>query len=86
MDFGSINPVLLIASLFDPTLWPFVLLSFSLKVLAEATILRAAARFFDKFALLRWLLPEQIAHIAYVLWVGIAGNRSSYTWKGRHVK
>ena len=79
-------PILFLLAPFFPVLWPFLVINFSLKVLAEATILRAAAIFFDKLALLRWLIPEQIAHVAYVLWVGIAGNRKSYTWKGRTVK
>jgi len=79
-------PVLAMASLIEPKLWPFFGVSLGLKVLAEATILRSAALFFDKLPLLKWLLPEQIGHIVYVLWIGLAGNRSSYTWKGRKVK
>lgn len=79
-------PILFISSFIAPELWVFFGISLGLKVLAEATILRTAALFFDKLPLLRWLLPEQIAHIAYVLWVGIAGNRKSYIWKGRKVK
>lgn len=79
-------PLLFVSSFFAPELWVFFGISLGLKVLAEATILRAAALFFDKLPLLRWLLPEQIAHIGYVLWVGIAGNRKSYIWKGRKVK
>ncbi len=79
-------PLLLVLSIFYPVLWPFFWINLGLKILAEATILRTAARFFDKLPLMRWLIPEQLVHIIYVLWVGIAGNRKSYTWKGRKVK
>lgn len=79
-------PILTIGGMIDARLWGFLAVSLGLKVLAEATILRSAALFFDKLPLLKWLIPEQIGHIAYVLWVGLAGNRSSYTWKGRKVK
>lgn len=79
-------PVLGIGGLFWPDLWFWFVLVFGLKILGEAAILFGAASFFDKFGLLKWLFPEQLAHIVYVLWVGLAGNKSHYTWKGRQVK
>lgn len=79
-------PVLLIASFFDPAFLYFFFCNLLLKIAGEFPILFSSASFFDKLHLLRYLVPEQIAHIAYVLWVGLAGNAKSYTWKGREVK
>ncbi len=79
-------PSLLVLSIFFPEMWPIFWINLGLKVLAEATILHAAAQFFGKLPLMRWLIPEQLLHILYVLWIGIAGNLQSYTWKGRIIK
>ena len=79
-------PLLLIGMLFDPLAGYFLLGNLLLKIAAEFPILYRAATFFDKLHLLRYLVPEQVAHIGYVLWVGLAGNAKSYTWKGREVK
>lgn len=79
-------PVLLAAGFFNPLAWYFLLAHLFLKMLGEFSILFPAARFFDKLHLLKYLPAEQIGHIFYVLWVGLAGNRSSYTWKGRSVR
>lgn len=57
--------------------------AFALKVLAEAAVLLPATRFFGNFNLLIWLLPEQLLHIAYLLWAGVAGNAGEFEWKGR---
>ncbi|MFN8394757.1 MAG: glycosyltransferase [Bacteroidia bacterium] len=79
-------PVLAVAGIWEHRLWWLMLGHLALKIVAEAAVLVPAARFFDKLRLLPWLPVEQVAHIAYVLWVGIAGQRKSYQWKGRTVK
>lgn len=79
-------PLLLVAGFFDSVAWYFLLGNLFLKMLGEFPILFQAAGFFNKLHLLRWFVPEQLAHIVYVLWVGLAGNSRSYTWKGREVK
>jgi cellulose synthase/poly-beta-1,6-N-acetylglucosamine synthase-like glycosyltransferase len=79
-------PLLLIGGFWDHRLWWLLLGHLAIKLLAEAAVLVPAAAFFDKLRLLRWLPAEQAAHIVYVLWVGIAGNRKSYHWKGRNVQ
>lgn len=79
-------PILIIVGFFQPLAWCFALANLALKLFGEFAVLYPAARFFGKLPLLKWLLPEQIAHIIYVLWVGIAGNKKSYEWKGRQVK
>jgi cellulose synthase/poly-beta-1,6-N-acetylglucosamine synthase-like glycosyltransferase len=79
-------PLLLVGGYWDARLWGMLGVHLLLKMLAELAVLWQAAVFFDKLRLLFWLPLEQVAHIAYVLWVGIAGNRKSYEWKGRNVK
>ena len=79
-------PVLALAGFIDPLAWKALGLAFGLKVAGEFVILSLAAAFFNKLSLLTWYLPEQVAHVAYVLWVGIAGRRKTYSWKGRTVK
>lgn len=79
-------PLLLIAGFFDACAWYFLLGNLLLKMAGELPILIKAAGFFNKRHLLKWFVPEQLAHIVYVLWVGLAGNSRSYTWKGRKVK
>lgn len=78
-------PLLAMAGMWDARLWGLLGLHAVLKLAAEAAVLVPAAIFFGKLPLLRWLPLEQAAHIAYVLWVGIAGNVTSYQWKGREV-
>ena len=80
-----IFPLLTVFSFFDARYALILAAAFSFKCLCEFMILFPAARFFDKLHLLKWLIPEQFLHIAYVLWVGIAANVGGYTWKGRKV-
>lgn len=79
-------PLLAIGGIWDGRLWLLAALHLLLKMLGEFAVLCQAALFFDKLRLLAWLPLEQVAHIAYVLWVGVAGNRKSYQWKGRNVQ
>lgn len=79
-------PLLAVAGIWDHRLWWLLLGHLALKIMAEAAVLVPAAGFFDKLRLLAWLPVEQVAHIGYVLWVGIAGQRKSYQWKGRTVR
>ncbi len=79
-------PILIAIGFFEPLAWWIALGNLSLKFLGEFAVLYPAAKFFGKLPLLKWLLPEQLGHILYVLWVGLAGNKKSYEWKGRKVK
>lgn len=79
-------PLLVVGGIWDGRLWGLAGIHLLMKLLAEFAVLYRAAVFFDKLRLLIWLPMEQVAHIAYVLWVGVAGNRRSYEWKGRNVK
>lgn len=79
-------PVSAVLSIWEPQLMYWFLANLALKVLSEAVILRQATHFFKRKKLLWILLPEQVLHVIYVLWVGIAGNVRSYEWKGRKVQ
>lgn len=57
-----------------------------LKIIPEAFILFSGTRFFGRKELMFWFLPEQILHIPYILWAGLAGNLKQYAWKERLVK
>jgi cellulose synthase/poly-beta-1,6-N-acetylglucosamine synthase-like glycosyltransferase len=79
-------PVLAVAGIWEPWLFACLGALLLLKMAGEAAVLFQAAAFFDNLRLL-WYFPlEQAAHVAYILWVGLAGNRKAYTWKGRTVK
>lgn len=79
-------PLMALAALWWPAGWAFLAAALGLKMLGESLVLVQAASFFDNLRLLVWLPIEQFAHVAYVLWVGIAGNRKGYHWKGRAVQ
>jgi cellulose synthase/poly-beta-1,6-N-acetylglucosamine synthase-like glycosyltransferase len=79
-------PLLAIAALWWPIGWVFFAAAFVLKMLGELAVLAQSASFFGNLRLLAWLPLEQAAHVAYVLWVGIAGNQKGYRWKGRAVQ
>lgn len=56
-----------------------------LKLIPEFLILHASCHFFNRKQLLYWFLPEQMVHVPYILWAGMAGNIGKYQWKGRQV-
>ena len=76
-------PVLLIHGFWSFESWIWLLACFPLKGLAEYAVLWSAGGFFQNRSLLKYLLPEQVLHVIYILWVGVAGNVQKYSWKGR---
>ncbi len=58
-------------------------IQFGLKLIAEGILLYQATTFFVIKKLMRWLLPEQMIHVIYVVMIGVLGNTVSYRWKGR---
>ncbi|MBK8705221.1 MAG: glycosyltransferase [Saprospiraceae bacterium] len=62
-----------------------VLLAF--KLLADYALLSEACRYFHRTDLMRYFLPAQLMHIAYIALIGLAGLFvRQYRWKGREVK
>lgn len=77
----------LLAAMLYPELWKWVLAAILIKMGAEAAVLWGATRFLGRQRLMAWLPVEQVLHVIYVIWVGVAGNwRKQYEWKGRKVK
>ena len=57
------------------------------KTIADYIFLKKATDFFHKEKLMRFFLPAQLMHIAYIVFVGALGNiKKKYVWKGREVK
>ncbi|MCB9233802.1 MAG: glycosyltransferase [Bacteroidia bacterium] len=79
-------PLALIFSIWDWRMLMVLFAGFLLKSLADGFILWRASRFFQNQFLLKYLIPEEILHIPYLIWAGIAGNMGKYEWKGRRVK
>lgn len=78
-------PVLGIFALLGQIPGELLLLLIGLKIIPEFLILQEACRFFGLTRLLWWFLPEQILHVPYILWAGMAGNLGKYSWKDRKV-
>ena len=74
------------AGLIWPTLWPWVLAAWVIKLGADAWFLNPVLGFFGQRKWLWGLLPLQILYAPYALAVGVAGWRGGYEWKGRAVK
>jgi cellulose synthase/poly-beta-1,6-N-acetylglucosamine synthase-like glycosyltransferase len=66
-----------------PQAWDLFLLLILLKWIAEYPLLRDAAGFFNREALLKNFFTGSLLHIPYVLFIGIYGNFGTYNWKGR---
>ncbi len=76
-------PFLFVGSFFDSYFLGLFLLFLLLKVMSEGIILWKATRLFRQEKLLWYLVPESVLHIAYVIWIGIAGNFYTFNWKER---
>lgn len=74
--YGLINPFYLRVAM-----WQFLI-----KIVADTIFTYSIAKFFRRENLLWLFLPMQLAHIIYVLIVGVAGSFGRrYAWKGRAV-
>ncbi|QEC52213.1 cellulose synthase/poly-beta-1,6-N-acetylglucosamine synthase-like glycosyltransferase [Anseongella ginsenosidimutans] len=57
-----------------------------LKILVEIVFLYFLAGFFRRLPLLVWMPLLNLLHVVYMSYIGLAGQRRSYRWKGRQVK
>ncbi|GAB3849259.1 glycosyltransferase [Hymenobacter terrigena] len=69
-----------------PSLWPWVLVAWLLKLGGDVWLLSPVLRFFGRRKWLWGLLPLQLLYAPYALAVGAAGWRGGYEWKGRAVR
>jgi cellulose synthase/poly-beta-1,6-N-acetylglucosamine synthase-like glycosyltransferase len=72
-----------IAGVFYPVLLLLTFLLWLVKILAEYPLVWLMAGFFGKKKLLSWYFIAQVFQFVYVIFAGLAGQFSSYTWKGR---
>jgi hypothetical protein len=69
-----------------PTLLPWTLAAWSLKLIADAWFLTPVLAFFGKRRWLNHILLLQLAYAPYALLTGVLGLRGEYVWKGRNMK
>lgn len=65
---------------------PFLIFQLGAKLLVEFLFLNKVMAFFNRKQLLWWLPIFNALHIIYIVYIGIAGNSSKYSWKDRLVK
>ncbi len=63
-----------------------VLVQFFIKFFAEWLFLKPLTKFINRKDLLVYLPVLTIIHVAYFIYIGIAGNSGKYNWKGRMVR
>jgi cellulose synthase/poly-beta-1,6-N-acetylglucosamine synthase-like glycosyltransferase len=75
----------LIAGLFYPILLKLVFIQFMIKFVAEVFYLEPLTSFAKRNNLLYYLSFLTFFHVAYFIYIGLAGNSGKYQWKGRTV-
>lgn len=76
----------LILGLFFPDLLKLVFVQFVIKFIAELFYLEPLTTFAKRKSLLYYLTFLTFLHVAYFIYIGLAGNSGKYHWKGRMVK
>ncbi|MBD1395197.1 glycosyltransferase family 2 protein [Mucilaginibacter glaciei] len=73
-------------SFYDSSFFRLFLVQFLLKFLFEAVFLIPITGFFKRAGLVGLLIILAPIHIVYFVYVGLIGNTSKYSWKGRTVR
>lgn len=76
----------LIAGIFLPILLKLVFIQFLTKLVVEVFYLEPITSFANRKNLLYYLSFLTFFHVAYFIYIGLAGNSGKYQWKGRMVK
>lgn len=76
----------LIALFFNPSWIPLFAGMFLSKVVIETIYLSFLTRFFGRPSLVAWMPVLSLIHIFYFVYIGLAGQRRTYEWKGRTVR
>lgn len=84
--FNLSIPVNLAIGFANPLFFRIAIAQFLLKIIVDTFFQYPVARFFHKQNLLWSFVPLQLAHIFYVVTIGILGMVVPYRWKGRKVK
>ncbi len=84
--FNLLFIVNLAAGFINPVYWTIGLYSLVLKMAVETIFLYPVCSFAARTRLLFYVPLSTIAHIFYLVFIGIAGNSGKYNWKGRMVR
>jgi len=76
----------LVGGLFIPELLKLVFIQFTIKFIAEVFYLEPLTSFAKRNNLLYYLSFLTFFHVAYLIYIGLAGNSGKYKWKDRMVK
>ncbi len=81
--FSFFTLLLFVISLFlNEFFLPFFILFF-VKILVDFPIIAGICSFLGRIGLLWYYLPVQVLHIPFIVFTGIAGNLTGFSWKGR---
>ncbi|MFN3940604.1 MAG: hypothetical protein ACK4IY_08440, partial [Chitinophagales bacterium] len=83
--FNLLLVVNLTMGLFNPLFLRLAMWQFLMKICIDTLFSYSVARFFKRENFLWLVLPMQIAHVMYILFIGPAGVFGKYNWKGREV-
>lgn len=75
-----------LAGFINPIFWLLAAASIGVKMLAELIFLIPVCQFAGRTKLLRHQPFLTIIHMFYLVYIGIAGNKGKYKWKGRLVR
>lgn len=73
-------------ALFDRDFGLWFLGMYGLKLLIEVIFLLMLGKFFHRVSLVAWMPLLSLLHIVYMVYIGVAGQRRTYEWKGRTVR
>lgn len=71
---------------YNPYFATLLVIQFTVKILVEFMFLKRLTAFVNRRKLLNYLPILTIAHVIYLVFIGVAGNWGKYNWKGRLVK
>lgn len=84
--FNALLLLNLILGLFQPVYLQLAMGQFLMKICIDTLFTYAVTRFFKRENFLWLVLPMQIMHVLYILFIGPAGATGKYYWKGREVR
>lgn len=80
---NAILIILLIASLFNPVYWNYLITIFGLKLFIDFILIYKTAAFLNNTSSLKYFLTTSILYPFFVTFTGISSLFKSYQWKGR---
>lgn len=84
--FNALLLLNLILGLFQPHYLRLAMGQFLMKICIDTLFTYSVTKFFKRENFLWLVLPMQVAHVIYILFIGPAGAAGKYYWKGREVR